>query len=218
MPARKGATVDSTTDVVIQDSAANGERGDLLGREYAVEVTVVGTTPMLMHRYDVEAVKSKGRAAKNSAEKKSDDLESYVTRDPDDRRQIGVEGSAIKACLREAARSVPDPRSPRKSARDLVATGIRVEPFVVRLGKTTWDYVDERRVRVQGSAVARQRPAFKEGWKLTFRVIVLAGEYIDLGWLSDLVTRAGRFQGLLDARQIGYGLFRVESIKRIALR
>lgn len=207
----------ATLDVVAQESAVNGARSEIPGQEYAVSVTIVGTVPLFMHRYDVEGVKSKGRAAKNSAEKKSDDVESYLYRDPADPKQVCIEGPSIKACLRDAARSVPDPRSPRKSARDLVTAGIRVEPFAVHLGKTTWDYIDERRALVQRAAVPRRRPAFKEGWRLTFRIVVLAAEYINEEWLADLVQRAGRFQGLLDGRSIGYGLFRVESIKRVKL-
>lgn len=204
-------------DTVVQDSTSNGLASSLGEQEYAVEVQLIGTSPLLMHRYDTESVKRKGKAAKNSAEKKSDDIESYVYRDPSNPKMIGIPGRNFLSCLREAARSIADPRSPRKSARDLVATGLRVEPFTASLGKTTWDYIDEQRVVVQRAAISRSRPAFKEGWQVKFRILVLAPEYISEVWLHDLVQRAGRFQGLLDARNIGYGLFRVAAIKRVKL-
>jgi len=38
---------------------------------YIAEVDVVGTDPMLLHRYDVQDVKSKSGAAKGSKEKKA---------------------------------------------------------------------------------------------------------------------------------------------------
>lgn len=203
-------------DTLVQESTSNGVASFIGEQEYALEVQIVGTSPLLMHRYDTESVKRKGKAAKNSVEKKSDDLESYIYRDPTTHK-IGIPGRNILSCLREAGRSIADPRSPRKSARDLVATGLRVEPFLAPLGKTTWDYIDEQRVVVQRSAISRSRPAFKEGWKVTFRVLVLAPEYMSETWVADLVQRAGRFQGLLDARNIGYGLFRVASVKRVRL-
>lgn len=199
-------------DTVIQESATNGSSETRhLGQEFAVSIRIIGTSPLLMHRYDVESVKGKGRAAKNSAEKKTDDVESYLYRDG---KQIGIPGRHFHACLREAARRIPDPTSPRKSARDLVAAGIKVEPFMAQLGKTTWDYLDEQRAVVQRAAIPRIRPAFREGWSVTFTVLVLAPEYISEAWLQDLTHRAGRFQGLLDGRSIGYGLFRVVSFQK----
>jgi hypothetical protein len=203
-----------TTAAVLDPSTANGHASALGEQEYGVEVEIIGTSPLLMHRYDTESVKRKGSAAKNSKEKKSDDIESYLYRDG---KNIGIPGRNFLSCLREAARSIPDPRSPRKSARDLVATGLRVEPFLGSLGRTTYEYIDEQRVVIQRSAVSRSRPAFKEGWKVQFTILVLAPEYIDEAWLQALVTRAGRFQGLLDARNIGYGLFRIASFKRVRL-
>jgi hypothetical protein len=198
------------TDVE-QSTSANGHSEDRFVESYSVAVKIIGTSPLLSHRYDVQSVKEKGAAAKNSATKKTDDIESYLYREG---KQIGVPAKNIVACLREAARSVPDPRSPRKSARDLVATGIGVEPWIALLGKTTWDYLDEQRVVVQRAAVARVRPAFNTGWTLNFRILVKAPEYVNEQWLHELVERAGRFQGLLDGRNIGYGLFRVVSYKR----
>jgi len=210
------ATKTATVEVVAQPTSANGHASSAGEQEYAIQVEVIGTSPLLMHRYDTVSVKAKGAAAKNSETKKTDDIESYVYRDPSN-KQIGIPGRNFLSCLREAARSIPDPRSPRKSARDLVATGLRVEPFMAPLGKTTWDYIDEQRVVIMRSAVSRSRPAFKEGWKVSFRVLVLAPEYITETWLHELIQRAGRFQGLLDARNIGYGLFRVASVKKVRL-
>lgn len=207
----------ATVEVVAQESATNGNSSTVGEQEYAVEVSLIGVSPLLMHRYDTEAVKRKGAAAKNSADKKTDDIESYVYRDPTNPKEIGIPGRNFLATLREAGRSVADPRSPRKSARDLIAAGLRVEPFIASLGKTTWDFVDEQRVLVQRSAISRRRPAFTEGWRVKFTILVLAPEYISEAWLHDLVNRAGRFQGLLDGRSIGYGLFRVESFRRIKL-
>lgn len=175
---------------------------------YAVEVVLVGTAPILFHRYDDASVARKATAAKNSQARKVDDVESYVYRTSTG--EIGIPGKNFKACLREAGRSLPDPRSPRKSARELIQSAVQVEPFIASMGREVWDSLDVQRVLVQRNAVSRARPMFHEGWKVTFDVIVLAPEYIAVDWLHDLVSRAGRFVGLGDFRP-DYGRFRMDA-------
>jgi hypothetical protein len=181
-----------------------------LDATYAVEVVLVGTAPILFHRWDDASVERKARAARNSQSRKSDDVESYVYRTSDG--EIGVPGRNFEACLREAGRSLPDPRSPRKSARELVQSAIQIEPFLASLGRTHWDAVDVQRAVVQRNAISRARPMFREGWSVTFDVVVLAAEYIDAAWLHDLISRAGRFIGLGDFRP-DYGRFRMHSFR-----
>lgn len=43
---------------------------------YVVEVTIQGDAPLLFHRWSCDAVEAKSKAAKNSAVKKSDNVES----------------------------------------------------------------------------------------------------------------------------------------------
>jgi hypothetical protein len=205
---KKVAILDSAT-IVHVESAANGSAAPTATEEYCADVLLVGTTPLLMHRYDISAVKAKGKAAKNSETKKSDDLVSYLHRD--DKGRVCIPGANLWSCLVGTAASVQDPRSPRKAAKELVKASLRIEPFLSPLlpVRKTWDYVDERRVLVQQSAVARQRPAFQEGWSVEFAVTVLAPEYIDTDFLHSLLGRAGRFNGLGDFRPL-FGLFRVD--------
>jgi len=119
---------------------------------YSVEVEIEGTEAMLCHRYDPEAVKSKGAAKKGSKEKKSDNIESYVYRL--ENGDCGFPGINFKSALCETARYQQDPRSPRKSARDLFRAAIKVRGEA-SFGKQTWDYEDVRKVNVQRNAVAR---------------------------------------------------------------
>lgn len=181
-----------------------------LDASYAVEVVLVGTAPILFHRWDDASVERKSRAAKGSQAKKSDDVETYVYRTSDG--EIGIPGKNFKACLREAGRSLPDPRSPRKSARDLVQSTVQIEPFIASLGRTTWDALDVQRVVLQRNAISRVRPIFREGWEVAFEVVVLAPEYVRPDWLHDLITRAGRFIGLGDFRP-DYGRFRMDTFQ-----
>ena len=57
---------------------------------YSADVTIVGIADLLFHRWNVEGVATKARAAKGSKAKKSDDLESYVYRD--DAGELAIPG------------------------------------------------------------------------------------------------------------------------------
>lgn len=204
-------TILQRTSIPSVATKANGNGSTAtLDASYAVEVVLVGTAPILFHRYDDASVARKATAGKNSQARKVDDVESYVYRTSNG--EIGIPGKNLKACLREAGRSLPDPRSPRKSARELIQSAVQVEPFLASLGRETWDALDVQRVLVQRNAVSRTRPMFHEGWKVGFDVIVLAPEYIAPDWLHDLISRAGRFVGLGDFRP-DYGRFRMDSFQ-----
>jgi hypothetical protein len=204
------STLERTSIPSVATKATTNGRVVALDASYAVEVVLVGTAPILFHRWDDAAVERKSKAAKGSQAKRSDDVEDYVYRTSDG--EIGIPGKNIKACLREAGRSLPDPRSPRKSARELVQSAIQIEPFIATLGRTHWDCLDTQRVLVQRGAVSRTRPMFREGWTVTFSVICLAPEFLSADWLHDLISRAGRFVGLGDFRP-DYGRFRMDSFQ-----
>lgn len=177
---------------------------------YIARIVVQGTAPLLMHAYNVESVEEKRVAAKGSAAKKSDDVESYVYRVSETDNRLGIPGANLCAALSVAAKSMQDPRSPRKSLMDLVKASVipldPVAPFIPDV--TEWDFLDRRRVVVQRNAVPRARPAMNQGWKIAFTVLVQAPEYIPPETLHSLATKAGMFQGICDFRPT-YGRFQV---------
>lgn len=182
------------------------------GAPYRAFVTIRGTAPLLFHAWNVESVEEKARAAKNSATKKTDDVNSYVYRTHDG--FLGVPGKNMHAAIAEAGRYMPDPRSPRKSARDLLRAGIvpltvvaAFEPF-----RREWDYLDRQRVTVQRAGVTRTRPAMLEGWILSFELLVSVPEYVSPTTLHNLITQAGKLCGLCDFRPT-YGRFQVDSFR-----
>ena len=186
------------------------ERGvGLVFGPYAVEVTAVGISDLLMHRWDTEDVESKANAPKNSATKKTDNIEAYLYRMRDG--TVGIPPANFEASLCDAAKFLQDPRSPRKCARDLFKAAVKVSEGG-SLGVKTWDYLDKRRVVVQRNAVSRTRPAFLAGWKTTFIVQVTAADLISVDFLAEAVARAGQFVGILDHRP-QFGRFRIESFK-----
>lgn len=75
---------------------------------YIVGVTVEGVAPLLFHRWNVEAVETKSKAAKGSAAKKSDDTESYLYRNGDG--EISLPGEYLRQSIIMAAKFQQDPR------------------------------------------------------------------------------------------------------------
>lgn len=173
---------------------------------YIATVTIEGTSPILFHRWSCEAVEAKSKAAKNSAAKKTDNVESYVYRCEDG--TIGIPGMYLRGAVIGAARYRQDPRSPRKSAMDLYKAGVVPLTLLASIGKAEWDYLDAQRVTVQRAGVTRVRPAFMAGWKATFDLQVLTPEYIAPADLLYVLTEAGRLIGVGDFRPT-YGRFQI---------
>ncbi|VBM94870.1 hypothetical protein [Burkholderia pseudomallei] len=160
-----------------------------LSQPYRVSFELTGTSDMLMHRWNNEAVDEKAKAAKNSKAKKSDDIESYVYRNDDG--MVCLPGEYVRQAIIFAAKFRQDPRSPRKSAMDLYKAGVVSLTDLASLGRDTWDYEDRRRVVVQRAGINRTRPAFKKGWRAEFDFIVLTPEYIEPTDLHAVLTQAG---------------------------
>lgn len=198
--------------VAVAESRVLGKGGTGVvdvSKPYYVRVTITGTETMLLHRYDVENVKAQSRAKKGSVDKRVDNTEAYVYRN--DSGDICFPGLNFKAALCEAAKFAQDPRSPRKSARDLFRAGIRVRGLS-SFGKKTWDMLDVRKVVIQRNAVPRTRPAMLSGWALAFFVEVLLPEYISPTWLNEVAVNAGRIVGLGDFRP-DFGTFMITTFE-----
>jgi hypothetical protein len=191
----------------IGPEATNGAEPTIeFSQPYMVDVTMCGSSDMLFHRYNCEAVEAKSKAAKGSRGKKTDDVETYVYRNEEG--ILCLPGSYLRGSLINAARFKQDPRSPRKSAQDLYKAGVVSLTDLAPLGKDKWDYEHKCRELVQRSAVTRVRPAIKAGWQATIRLMVLVPEYIRPDDLLDTINMAGRLVGVADKRPT-YGRFQV---------
>lgn len=165
---------------------------------YTAEIEVEGTAALLFHRWSVDGVEAKGKAAKGSTAKKTDDVETYIYRDAGG--GICLPSEYLRQSLIGAARYVQDPRSPRKSAIDLFKAGVVTLDELCSMGSKDWDYLDRRRVTVQRNGITRVRPAFNPGWRCVVRLMVLTPEYIGPHLLQQTLINAGRLIGLGDFR------------------
>ena len=216
MAARKAVTVVVDPVALGGDVSNSGAEIIDLDAPYRVNVTVTGDSALLFHRWQNEAVAAKAAAAKGSAAKKSDNVESYVWRNNEG--TICLPGEYLRGSLIDpkngAAKYLQDPRSPRKSALDLFRAGVisltDLAPITKADGKLAadWDYLDRRRVTVQRNGITRERPAFAEGWSASVQFLVTSPTYISLPVLRQALAQAGRLVGVGDFRP-SFGRFSV---------
>ena len=193
------------------DAPTNGAAATLdLSVPYVASVRIKGTADILFHRWNVEGVEEKARAAKGSKAKKSDDLESYVYRDGEG--VLCLPGEYVRQAIIHAAKFRQDPRSPRKSAMDLYKAAVVSLTALASLGAKDWDYVDRRRVMVQRNGVTRARPALLAGWGAEVQLMVNLPEYVPADALHDVLAQAGKLIGVGDFRPT-YGRFSVVSFE-----
>lgn len=193
----------------------NGAESDIsLEQPFLVSFTLKGTVPFLFHRWNNEAVEEKAKAKRGSEAKKTDNIESYVYRD--DEGNICIPGAYVHAAMVKAAKYRQDPRSTRKSAMDLYKAAIAPNTELASLGKKEWEFVDMRRVRVNQSGITRHRPAFYAGWEATWEFTGLLPEYVSPADFLDVLTLAGRVEGLGDFRPT-YGRFSVVGFETVSL-
>ena len=189
---------------------SNGAEG-LIAEPFSVKVKIQGTQDLLFHAWNDEAVSQKANARKGSEEKKRDNPESYIYRN--DEGYICMPGRYIVRSIVEAGRNFLDPRSARKTAKDLVQAAVMADemlsPVLVK-GKPTkeWEYDDRQRVCIMRSAITRTRPAFKKGWEVDFTLVSLASDLVPPDFLRKLIDNAGLLIGVGDFRPT-YGRFRV---------
>lgn len=194
-------------DSALGPDVTNGGKQTLeLSIPYRVEVQIRGDADLLFHRWNCEAVEAKAKAAKGSAAKKTDDIESYVYRNMDG--ELCIPGEYLRQSIIAAAKFRQDPRSPRKSAMDLVKAAVISLTPLASLGIKDWDYEHRCRVQVQRSGITRVRPAINAGWSASFLLMVNLPEYVSSGMLQGMVSDAGRLIGLADFRPT-YGRFQI---------
>lgn len=198
---------------VDETEVSNGAKDAIeQGIPYRLEVQILGTAPLLFHAWNIESIAEKATAAKGSATKKKDNVESYVYRTPSG--LLGIPGQNLAASIQLAGKFMQDPRSPRKSAFDLCKAGVIpltiVAPFEPET--KTWDYDDARRVTIQRAGITRIRPAMREGWMATFDLLITTPEYLPPATMASLIGNAGRLVGLCDFRPT-FGRFTVTHLQ-----
>lgn len=198
----------------IGPEVTNGGQSQIeMSLPYRVEVEITGDTDLLFHRWNCESVDAKSKAAKGSAAKKSDDVESYVYRN--EKGELCIPGEYIRQAVIHAAKYKQDPRSPRKSAVDITKAAVVSLTPLASLGMKEWDYDHKCRVQVQRNGITRTRPAINAGYKASFVLMVNLPEYVSPDMLHGLLSDSGKLIGIADFRPT-YGRFHVTKFQVLA--
>jgi len=196
----------ATGKVVMEPVSDDGNDIIAFAEPVAVEFKLEGSCPMLFHRFSVESVEEKAAAAKGSAGKRTDDVQSYVWRNSEG--ELCLPGEYVRQSMIHAAKFRQDPRSPRKSMMDLMKAAIVPLTDLASLGTKDWDFMDQRRVMVQRNGVVRRRPAMDTGWTAEFVFQIMLPEYVKPAVFHEVLANAGRIVGVADFRPT-YGRFQV---------
>lgn len=190
----------------LSDATNDGEFVLDMALPYRVEAEVIGVSDILFHRWSVDGIEAKSKAAKGSKAKKSDDVESYVYRTEDG--LLAIPAEYFRQAIIHAAKFKQDPRSPRKSAMDLFKAAVFPVVTMCSTGQKDWSYIDRRRVQIQRNGITRERPALRAGWHVQLDLEVVLPEYVSPELLNEVLQLAGRVIGIADFRPT-YGRFQV---------
>jgi len=159
---------------------------------YKINVTIEGTRPLLQNRFsggDEEGQTAKRKTVFNSedeAKKRLYQDEKGIIYQPGEQ----IEGALIKAATEFKWKG-------RKSFKDIVKSGIFVEPEIIPHKYPEWE-IDLRPVTIQRSRIMRARPRFNK-WALDFSIIV-THDALPKAVLKELLDHAGRYMGIGDYR------------------
>jgi len=175
------------------------------------KVRIEGTRPLLMHRIsDLDNGNSK-RGKQHDPEKEA---AAAVYRDAEG--NIVVPMLNVLSALRKAAVDFRVAGKGKKTFKDYIYAGIRIEPMEIPLeyepnGDKPWA-VDLRPVVVNRSRVMRARPRFDK-WALEFMVQIV-DPIISADSFGAILEAAGRYVGLCDFRPL-FGLFQVTKFEPV---
>lgn len=173
-----------------------------------LDVTIKGTRPLLMHSPS-SMLKSKSSKIKSSEHDPVEEAKDCLYLN--DVKKICIPSMAILSSMRKAAIQLKKPGSGKKTLKDFVFSGLRIEPDLIELQNQSY-IVDIRPVVVMRSRILRARPLFKE-WILTFQIEIIDEQTWDSGMVRQVLEEAGKYQGVLDFRPL-FGTFEVMSMTK----
>jgi hypothetical protein len=178
--------------------------------EEKFDVTIRGTAPLLMHRFDdgqdTHQVKKSGK----QYDKKVDAKNALYK---DEKGKIVHPSVHIESAMIKAAVNYRIPGQGKKTYKDAFKGGVFCEPRLIPHKISKWK-IDLQNVVIQRNRVIRARPRFDE-WELEFQILNI-DERITSNIIKDILTDAGKFCGISDFRP-RYGRFEVikfESVKK----
>jgi hypothetical protein len=171
-------------------------------------VKIKGTRGLLMHS-TTAMLKPKSNKVKSSEHDPVEEAKDCLYLN--EAKKICVPSMAVLSSMRKAATQLKKAGAGKKTLKDFVFSGLRIEPEMIELPNQNYE-VDIRPVVIMRSRIMRARPLFKE-WNLTFEVEIVDEQTWDSGMVRQVLEEAGKYNGLLDFRPL-FGTFSVESVTK----
>lgn len=138
--------------------------------------------------------------------------------------EVSIPSPMLKGAILGVTKRMPDPSRSYANALDLYRTGIdfvrEQNPLLINVAPDTWAPTDEyeyvhavmanhnpHREEGKRSMMPRTRPAFRTGWRVEFLLEVVEPSLITRVDLKEVLTLAGRTQGMGDWRPSSGGSF-----------
>lgn len=176
-----------------------------------VEVKIRGIADYLQHRRPPKPEEDKEEGNRTSGEV---DYSKEAEKATYQESKIGcyIPAKQIQACLIKSGVDFKIKGKSRKTYKDRMNAAIVVTPDKIPFSpsKEKPDYIHEDWGRIPpktGNMVWLTRPAYKAGWKVNFKLLIL-DDQIPLKTLEEILVNAGQFYGIGDWRP-RFGRFEV---------
>lgn len=173
-------------------------------------VRIEGIRPLLMHSCNsmLETDSSKPSRSKEHDPVKDAEMALYK----DKNGKTVVPAFCVLSCLRESGKDYPVPGKGKKTHKNFIFSGVKIEPENIPLESENGYEIDLKTVVVQRSRIVRARPRF-DTWALEFTMEIV-DPIITPETLKAMLKDAGKYKGLLDFRPL-HGLFKVAAFKKM---
>jgi len=174
-----------------------------------INVEITGVAPLLQHRFATEEHgENKSRAKKKTYDSK-EEAEKCLYKNKNG--EIFQPSEHVYQSMVRAA--VDFKFEGKKTYKDVITSGIIIEPEEIPLITTGSYEIDARGAVVQRARIIRWRPKFNQ-WKLQFKITILDDENISVPVVKEILEKAGSSKGIGDYRP-RYGRFMVTSFKEV---
>lgn len=179
-----------------------------MNEEYKVRIE--GTRPLLMHSCNSMLEESNNKTTRSKDHNPKTDAEMALYKDKEG--SIVVPSFCVLSCLRSSAVNFQVPGKGKKTYKNFIYAGVRIEAEnIPLLSENGWE-IDTKTVVIQRSRIVRARPRF-DNWALEFSMEII-DPIITPAVLRQIIEDAGKYNGLLDFRPL-YGLFKLVSFEKV---
>lgn len=174
-----------------------------------IDVEITGIAPLLQHRFATEEHGVNSSKSKKKVYDPKEEADKCLYKN--DKGEIYQPSEHIFQAMVRA--SVDFKYEKKKSYKDVITSGILVQPEEIPLIVDSNYEIDARGVVIQRARVIRWRPRFNT-WKLQFTIDILDDENISIPVIKEILEKAGATKGIGDYRP-RFGRFMVTQFKAV---